>query len=76
MVFWVVLSWLGGFFCSGFFCGGFAVFSYVLWWLGGFSDVLWWLGGFFCGALVFFLLLMVLALPPLVFSAFLEVIRD
>jgi hypothetical protein len=87
----VVLSWLGGFFyggffCGGFFCGGFAVFSDMLWWLGGFSDVLsWlggfsdvlsWLGGFFCGAVVFFVLLMALALPPLVFSAFLEVIRD
>jgi hypothetical protein len=34
------------------------------------------LGGCFCGALVFFLLLMVLALLPLGFSAFLEVIRD
>jgi hypothetical protein len=34
------------------------------------------LGGFFCGALVFFLLLMVLALLSLVFYAFLEVIRD
>jgi hypothetical protein len=42
----------------------------VLWWLDGFSDVLSWLGSFFCGALVFFLLLMALALPPLVFSAF------
>jgi hypothetical protein len=60
-VFSVVLSWLGGFFC-----GGFVVFS----------DVLWWLGGFFYGALVFFLLLMALALTPLVFSSFLEVIRD
>jgi hypothetical protein len=48
-VFSVVLSWLGGFFC-----GGFAVFSDMLWWLGGFSDVLSWLGGFFCGAAVFF----------------------
>jgi hypothetical protein len=28
------------------------------------------LGGFFCGAAVFFVLLMALALPPLVFSAF------
>jgi hypothetical protein len=59
MVFSVVLSWLGCFFCSGFFCcsffyGGFAVFSDMLWWLGGFSDVLSWLGGFFCGAAVFF----------------------
>jgi hypothetical protein len=63
-VFLVVLSWLGGFFCGGFFCGGFfyggffcggfAVFSDMLWWLGGFSDVLSWLGGFFCGAAVFF----------------------
>jgi hypothetical protein len=52
------------------------VFSDVLWWLGGFSDVLWWLGDFFCGALVFFLLLMALALPSLVFSGFLEVIQD
>jgi hypothetical protein len=68
-VFSVVLSWLGGFFYDGFFYGGFAVFSDVLWWLGGFYDVLWW---FFCGALVFFLLLMALALPPLVFSAFLR----
>jgi hypothetical protein len=31
---------------------------------------------FFCGATVFFVLLMALALPPLVFSTFLEVIRD
>jgi hypothetical protein len=63
-VFSVVLSWLGGFFCGfiyggffcdGFFCGGFAVFSDMLWWLGGFSDVLSWLGGFFCGVAVFFL---------------------
>jgi hypothetical protein len=48
-----VLSWLGGFFCGGFFCGGFfcggffcggfAVFSNMLWWLGGFSDVFSWL---------------------------------
>jgi hypothetical protein len=44
--------------------------------LGGFSNVLSWLGGFFCGAVVFFVLLMALALPPFVFSAFLEVIRD
>jgi hypothetical protein len=70
-VFSVVLSWLGGFFC-----GGFAVFSDMLWWLGSFSDALSWLGGFFCGAACFFVLLMALALPPLVFSAFLEVIRD
>jgi hypothetical protein len=48
----------------------------MLWWLGGFSDVLSWLSGFFCGAAVFFVLLMALAFPPLVFSAFLEVIRD
>jgi hypothetical protein len=75
-VFSVVLSWLGGFFCGGFFCGGFVVFSDMLWWLGGFSDVLSWLGGFFCSATMFFVLLMALALPPLVFSAFLEVIRD
>jgi hypothetical protein len=75
-VFSVVLSWLGGFFCGGFFSGGFAVFSDVLWCLGGFSDVLSWLGGFFCVLWCFFLLLMALALPPLVFSAFLEVIRD
>jgi hypothetical protein len=61
-----VLSWLGGFLCGGFFCGGFAVFS----------DMLWWLGGFFYGAAVFFMLLMTLALPPLVFSGFLKVIRD
>jgi hypothetical protein len=74
-VFSVLLLWLGGFFCSGFFCGsffcdGFAVFPDMLWWLGGFSDVLSWLGGFFCGAAVFFVLLMVLALPPLVFLLF------
>jgi hypothetical protein len=75
-VFSVVLSWLGYFFYGGFFRGGFMVFSYMLWWLGGFSDVLSWLGDFFCGAEVFFLLLMALALPPLVVSAFLEVIRD
>jgi hypothetical protein len=60
-----VLLWLGGLFCGG--------FSVVV---SRFFDVLWWLGGFFCGALVFFLLLMALALSPLVFSAFLEVIRD
>jgi hypothetical protein len=66
----------GGFFCGGFFCSGFVVFFDMLWWLGGFSDVLSWLGGFFCGVAAFFLLLMALALPPLVFSAFLEVVRD
>jgi hypothetical protein len=60
-----VLSWLGGFFC-----GGFTVFSDVLWWLGGFSDVLSCLGGFCSGALVFFLLLMALALLTLVVSSF------
>jgi hypothetical protein len=71
-VFSVVLSWLGGFFGASF-----AVFSNMLWWLSSFSDVLSWLGSFFCGAVVFFfVLLMVLALPPLVFSAFLEAIRD
>jgi hypothetical protein len=75
-VFSVELSWLGGFFCGGFFCGGFVVFSDMLWWLGGFSDVLSWLGSFFCGAAVCFVLLMALALPSLVFSAFLEVIQD
>jgi hypothetical protein len=32
----VVLLWLSGFSCGGFFCGGFAVFSDMLWWLGGF----------------------------------------
>jgi hypothetical protein len=53
-VFLVVLSWLGGFFCGGSFCRGFAVFSYMLWWLGGFSDVLSWLGSFFYGVAVFF----------------------
>jgi hypothetical protein len=35
-----------------------------------FSNVLWWLGGFFCSGFVFFLLLMALALPALVFSTF------
>jgi hypothetical protein len=50
-VFSVVLSWLGGFFC-----GGFAVFSDVLWWLGGFSDVLSWLGSFSAVLWCFFLL--------------------
>jgi hypothetical protein len=65
----------GGFFSGCFFCDGFVVFSDMLWWLGGFFDVLSWLGGFFYGVVVFFLLLMVLALPPLVFSAFVEVIR-
>jgi hypothetical protein len=74
-VFSVVLSWRGGFFCGGFFCGGFTVF-YMLWWLGGFSDVLSWLGSFSAVLRCFFVLLMALALPPLVFSAFLEVIRD
>jgi hypothetical protein len=48
----------------------------MLWWLVYFSDVLSWVGGFFCGAAVFFVLLMALALLPLVFSTFLEVIRD
>jgi hypothetical protein len=66
VVFSVVLSWLGGFFYGGFFCGGCVIFSYALWWL----------GGCFYDALVFFLLLMALALPPLVFSTFLEVVRD
>jgi hypothetical protein len=75
-VFSVVLSWLDGFFCGGFFCGGFAVFYDMLWWLSGFSDVLSWLGVFSAVLRCFFLLLMALALPPLVFSAFLEVIRD
>jgi hypothetical protein len=80
-VFWVVLLWLGGFFCSGFFCGGFfcggfVVFSDMLWWLGSFSNVLSWLGGFFAVLRCFFVFLMALALPPLVFSTFLEVIRD
>jgi hypothetical protein len=80
-VFSVVLSRLGGFFCcgffcGGFFCGGFEVFSDMLWWLSSFSDVLSWLGGFSAVLRCFFVLLMVLALPPLVFSAFLEVIRD
>jgi hypothetical protein len=60
MVFSVVLLWLGGFF----YCA-FVVFSDVLWWLSSFSVVLWW----------GFLLLMVLALPLLVFLLF-EVIRD
>jgi hypothetical protein len=75
-VFSVALSWLSGFSCGGFFCGGFAVFSDMLWWLGGFSDVLSWLGGFSAVLWCFFVLLMVLALSPLVFSTFLEVIRD
>jgi hypothetical protein len=79
-LFSVVLSLLGGFFCGGFFCGsffccgffcsGFAVFLDMLWWLGGFSYVLPWLCGFFCGVALFFVLLMVLALPPLVFLLF------
>jgi hypothetical protein len=46
------------------------VFSDVLWWLGGFSDVLWCLGGFSAVLWCFFLLLMALALPPLVFQLF------
>jgi hypothetical protein len=49
-IFSVVLSWLGGFFCSGFFCGGFTVFSDMLWWLGGFFMC-------FCGWAVFFAVL-------------------
>jgi hypothetical protein len=60
-VFSVVLSWLGGFFCGA--------FKFFLLCFGGwvvFSVVLWW----------FFLLLMALALPPLVFSTFLAVIRE
>jgi hypothetical protein len=85
-VFSVVLSWLGGFFCGGFlcdgffcggfFCGGFAVFLICF---GGWAVFLICFRGwavFFCGVVVFLLLLMALALPPLVFSAFLEVIRD
>jgi hypothetical protein len=64
------------FFCGGFFCGVFALFSDMLWWLGVFCDVLSWLGGFFSGVAAFFVHLMVLGLPPLVFSAFLEVIWD
>jgi hypothetical protein len=69
-VFSVVLSWPGGFFCGGFFCGGFTAFLMCFGGWAVFSDVLWWLGGFFCSALVFFLLLMVLALLPLVFLLF------
>jgi hypothetical protein len=38
----------------------------------GFSDVLWWLGGFSVALWWFFLLLMALALPPLVFYTFLR----
>jgi hypothetical protein len=52
------------------------VFSVVLSWLGGFCNVLWWLGCFFAVLWWFFLLLMALALPPLVFSTFLEVIWE
>jgi hypothetical protein len=65
-VFLVVLSCLGGF----------AVFSDVLWWLGGFSDVLSWLGSFFCGALVFFSAFDAACFATIGFSAFLEVIQD
>jgi hypothetical protein len=64
MIFSVVLSWLGGFFCGGFFCGGFfcdgffcggfAVFSYMLWWLGIFMMCFHGWAVFFYGAAVFF----------------------
>jgi hypothetical protein len=57
----IVLSWLGGFFCGG---SRFFLMCFGGWAV--FSVVLW----------CFFLLLMALALPPLVFSTFLEVIRD
>jgi hypothetical protein len=70
-VFSVVLSWLGGFFC-----GGFAVFQICF---GGWAVFLMFFHGWAVFSAVlrcFFVLLMVLALPPLVFSAFLEVIRD
>jgi hypothetical protein len=75
-VFSVMLSWLGSFFCGGFFCGDFAVFSDMLWLLGGFSDVLSLLGGFFCGATVFFCAFDGACFAAIGFSTFLEVIRD
>jgi hypothetical protein len=65
--FLVVLSWLGGFFCGGLFYGGFMVFSDMLWWLGGFLMCF---HGWVLFSVVlrcFFVLLMALALPPLVF---------
>jgi hypothetical protein len=75
-VFSVVLSWLGGFsvvvsstVVSRFFLicfGGWAVFLMCFRGWAVFSALL----------RCFFLLLMVLALPPFVFSTFLEVIRD
>jgi hypothetical protein len=55
-----VISWLGGFFCGGFFCGCFTVFLICFGGWAVFSAVL----------RCFFVLLMALALPPLVFSAF------
>jgi VIT1/CCC1 family predicted Fe2+/Mn2+ transporter len=64
-----------GFFCRGFFCGGFTVFSDMLWWLGGFSIVLSWLGGFSM-VLWYFFAFDGASFAALVFSAFLEVIRD
>jgi hypothetical protein len=70
MVFSVVLSWLGGFFCGGFFCSGFTIFMMCF---GGLAVFLMCFHGwvvFFCGAAVFFLLLMALALLPSVFSTF------
>jgi hypothetical protein len=85
-VFSVVLSWLGGFFCGGFlcdgfFCGGFfysgfAVFSDMLWWLGGFFDMLSWLGGFFLRCCGVFSAFDGTCFAAIGFSAFLEVIRD
>jgi hypothetical protein len=75
-IFLVVLLWLGCFFCGGFFCGGFAVFQICF---GGCVFFLMCFHGwaFFSAVLqCFFVLWMALALPPLVFSAFLEVIRD
>jgi hypothetical protein len=59
-----VLSWLGGFFyfggCTWLEDSALAVFPVVLLCL----------GVFFCGALVFFLLLVALALPSLFFRLF------
>jgi hypothetical protein len=70
-VFLVVLSWL-----CGFFCGGFAVFQICF---GGWAVFLMCFHGWAVFSAVlrcFFVLLMALALPPLIFSDFLEVIRD
>jgi hypothetical protein len=74
-VFSVVLSWLGGFFCSGFFSGGFTIFSDMLWWLGGFLCAFV-AGRFFLRCCGVFSAFHGACFADIGFFCFLEVIRD